>query len=158
MLPLIYGSVDCGLNVDKKNYETETGARNRLLELIRYQVPVITTLGTEISREIQTHALGAVFPFGASAVLAQMLLTLSCRREQLHAFGKDALDYFLKNWSYAKTAAPLLDWLKNPLPALDRHYTVDLSKTSKLFLAKMAWRSLREKGAGKTWQKIRREL
>jgi glycosyltransferase involved in cell wall biosynthesis len=51
-IPYIYARANAGINVDRKCVETYTGARNRINEMMKFGVPVITTLGSEISREV----------------------------------------------------------------------------------------------------------
>jgi len=56
-IPYLYKESDVGINVDRKCLETMTGSRNRLLEMMKFNLPVITTLGTELS--FQMKASGA---------------------------------------------------------------------------------------------------
>jgi glycosyltransferase involved in cell wall biosynthesis len=50
-IPLIYGACNVGLNIDRACVETHTGARNRINEMMKFSLPVITTLGSEIAGE-----------------------------------------------------------------------------------------------------------
>ena len=57
-VPSYYFESDLGINVDGLNYETLFGARNRLNEMMKVGLPILTTTGTEISHVISNHRLG----------------------------------------------------------------------------------------------------
>ena len=58
----IYQESDIGINVDFLCTETETGARNRLNEMIKFQLPIITTGGSEIAETIGKYKAGECVP------------------------------------------------------------------------------------------------
>jgi len=72
-IPNLITSSDLGVNCDIKCLETLTGARNRVNELIVNGVPVISSDGSEVSKQIKTLKLGTTFESGNSYDLAEKI-------------------------------------------------------------------------------------
>ena len=119
-----YRESDIGINIDKYHYELVFGTRTRLVQMIAYGLPVITTTGCELSYIIKENGLGLTFEIGDARGLADALLK----------YGKDpkagrqhyatvALEHFRDHYTYAKTCEPLLSWLKKPRRAPDSDYS-----------------------------------
>jgi len=126
-IPYIYGRAHLGLNVDRKCAETFFGARNRLNEMMKFGLPVVTTLGSEIARECTEFGAGVGVRSGNYEELASAICTIY--REwynggrdsaRLKEYGARGREYTEKFCGYAFTCESVLKWLENPRPAPDR--------------------------------------
>jgi glycosyltransferase involved in cell wall biosynthesis len=54
----IYKESDIGINCDFDCIETQTGARNRLNEMLKFELPIITTGGSEIAQNLEKYKAG----------------------------------------------------------------------------------------------------
>jgi glycosyltransferase involved in cell wall biosynthesis len=115
-----YRSSDVGLNIDALHYETLYGTRTRLVEMIAADLPVITSVGPELSYLLRDAGAALTFPVGDANGLGQHVLTLShdtaCRDQMAAAAGR----YAAQNLSFYETTAPLRHWVTNPVLAPDR--------------------------------------
>jgi len=115
-----YLSSDVGLNIDALHYETIYGTRTRLVEMIAAGLPVITSLGAELSYLLQEAGAALTFVVGDAAGLRQQILTLAldddCRRQVAARAGH----YATHDLSFYQTTAPLRAWVNQPSPAPDR--------------------------------------
>ncbi|MBN2209403.1 MAG: glycosyltransferase family 4 protein [Candidatus Coatesbacteria bacterium] len=110
-----YAESDIGLNIDKYHYELVFGTRTRLVEMIAYGLPVITTVGCELSYDIRDHGLGLTFEIGDPVGLADALLQYGKDPEAgRRHYAIAALQHFRDHYTYEKTCKPLLEWLKKP--------------------------------------------
>ncbi len=150
-IPYIYGRADAGVNVDRKCAETYTGARNRLNEMMKFGLPVITTLGSEISYEVERSGAGITVESEKHEELAEAIVRMyemwKHGADEFFEFGKNGVKY-AEELTYERAIAPLLDWLKNPSYAPDRG--IKLGKTN--FSGGI--RYLRENGLRKFLKKI----
>lgn len=159
-IPSLYGKADVGLNVDRMCVETLTGARNRINEMMKFGLPVITTAGSEISAEVGFADAGLVVPSGDHEALTESILKMHKERGTVRfdKYGEGGRKYTEEN-DYKTTLAPLFEWLQNPRPAPDRGAQV----RSKTGMAKSAVKGrlnyLRENGVKKSflklWQRLR---
>jgi glycosyltransferase involved in cell wall biosynthesis len=62
------------------HYETQLGTRTRLVEMMHYGLPVITTLGCELSYIVEQQGLGLTFPIGDARTFEMHILTLASER------------------------------------------------------------------------------
>jgi len=114
LIPHFYAESDLGVNVDSFNYETIFGARNRLVNMMASGLPVLTTLGTEISCIIKDEKIGFTVEIGDEESFARTIIQAVKGREELQELGKKAREFVLKRFSYEKTTEPLIDWMENP--------------------------------------------
>ncbi|MEE8523308.1 MAG: glycosyltransferase family 4 protein, partial [Thermoanaerobaculia bacterium] len=114
-----YFESDLGVNVDSRNYETVFGARNRLNDMMKTGLAVLTTLGTEISEVIDEHGLGLTCAIGDSAGFAERLIWAARHPEELRAMAEGARDFVCERFSYARTTAPMRAWAAAPWRAPD---------------------------------------
>lgn len=146
-----YGVASIGINVDRMNNEAAFGARNRINEWIQYEVPVCTTITTEMSHELEyAGVILGVEPEEPKDLAAALL---AATKLDLKAMAKAAKDFSKTEWSYKKTTDPLLEWLKAPQKAGDKGYTPPKSLLSKIrfrlrrdgpiFLLKWLWKKIR---------------
>lgn len=158
-IPYIYRRADFGLNVDRQCVETLTGARNRINEMMKFGVPVVTTLGSEISYEVLRVGAGMAVESGKSEDLADMICVLykewngghDRRTQKFKKFGENGRLYVKNECNYSATQKTVLKWLKNLRPAPDINVSVNLSGGTGL---KAAFRYLRENGIVKFFKKL----
>lgn len=110
----LYRESDCGLNVDKNCLETVSGARNRINEMLKFNVPVITTLGSEIANELAQAKVALTAQNGDHKTLAKHILHLAENKESREQLKEKGKSYFASHCSYPKTITPFLEWLKSP--------------------------------------------
>lgn len=123
LIPYIYKRANAGINIDRMCAETMTGARNRINEMMAFGLPVITTLGSEISYEVVRAGAGIGVKSGRYDELAAAIKTMySAWRSGASSmtYGEAGKKYIQDFCNYEKTLEPLLRWLENPRPAPDR--------------------------------------
>lgn len=129
-IPYIYMRSGFGLNVDRKCAETFTGARNRLNEMMKFGLPVVTTLGSEISFEVARFGAGIAVESGKyqplSDAICEMYKEGTHRTMKYKIFKESGKKYTDELCNYEKLQKPLIDWLGNPRPAPDRGEIVNL--------------------------------
>jgi len=126
-IPALYSSVDAGLNVDRMCTETLTGARNRINEMMMYGLPVISTLGSEISYDMAKYKAGIGVESANSKALTSGILEM---KESHSTFTKNAKKYINDFCSYEHTLGELFKWLKKPSHAPDRGVRVNMGKSA----------------------------
>ncbi len=147
-IPYIYSRADLGLNVDRRCVETLTGARNRINEMMKFGLPVVTTLGSEISYEVPRVGAGIGVASGKHEELADAITTIYKDKSR---YGEKGAQYIKEECNYDKVMKPLLGWLENPRPSPDRGVNL---KFGRGIDAKGAWRYLRENGIKKAFKKL----
>lgn len=118
-IPNYYIESDVGINVDGDIYETLLGARARIVQMLKWGLPVISTEGTEISEVLKTEQLGFIIPSGNPTELFRVIVRLSKEKRLLETYRERAREYSRKNWSYTTTTLPLRRWVNNPSFAPD---------------------------------------
>jgi len=113
-IPLCYTEADIGINVDSFNNETIFGARNRITNMMVYSLPIITTLGSEISYDLKNNNVGITFEIGNWNELKEKLLYYSNRKEELRQIGMRGKDFAIENYSYGDTIKAVREWAKKP--------------------------------------------
>ncbi len=160
-IPELYKKADVGLNVDRMCVETLTGARNRINEMMKFGLPVITTSGSEIAADVWECGAGFVVPSGNHELLTDAILKMHKERGsvQFENYGKAGQKYTEEN-DYKKTVAPLIEWLENPRPAPDRGTQIRSRAGVASGFLRGRWNYLKENGVKKSfmkaWQKVRR--
>lgn len=115
----LYRECDVGINIDGKNYETLLGARNRLTNMMGIGLPVLTTLGTELSEIIEESRLGYVVRIGQVQELADALLRACRSTNERRVFANRARKFAMEQFSYAATTRGLVQWSEAPATAPD---------------------------------------
>lgn len=151
-MPHVYGMADFGLNVDLNCIETHTGARNRINEMMKYGLPIVATLGSEIAEEVVRYGAGIGVGSGdfeaLGAAISKFAKMNAAEREK---FGKEGRRYTEEN-NYEKAMGPLTQWLKSPKYAPDYGKTLRLEGLKAYFSS--AWRYLKQKGVRKFLSRI----
>lgn len=122
-----YAESDLGINVDRACYETQFGARNRLNDMLKAGLPILTTLGTEISHQLAARDLALTAPMGDVDQFAEHILWASRHHDAVHALGQQAAAFAKQELSYSKTTQPLRTWAEDPARAPDLGQAVELA-------------------------------
>jgi GT2 family glycosyltransferase/glycosyltransferase involved in cell wall biosynthesis len=113
-VPNYYFESDVGINIDRSSYEMLIGCRYRILDMLRAGLPVITTLGTEISHVVKQERLGETFSPADAGGLRQAILTLTRDESLRRRCALRAREYVLKNRLVGKVMEPLQQWARDP--------------------------------------------
>lgn len=128
-LPYVYQEADASLNIDRKCLETMTGSRNRLNEMMKFYMPIITTLNTELS--YQMHAAGACSGVRASGgfgstdsdgggeALKEAILELYHNPARRKDYSDKARKFFDTYSSYARVMRPFVKWVDETSVGVD---------------------------------------
>lgn len=139
-----YEQVDLAINIDRENHETLFGARNRINEWLSYSVPVLSTVGSELTEELRDSEAMIPVRCGDSEGLAEALLLALEGRQYLSRLSEKGLEMAQFQYSYAETTSPFRAWLADPQQAPDRGYRLSLKPS---FLARLLFR-IRRDGIG----------
>lgn len=142
-IPAYLCEADAGINVDRLCYESEFGARHRIVEMLRAAVPVITTRISEISREVEQAEAGLVCPVQSPEALAKCILDMSRKPVQRLEMGVQARELFQQKFTDEITVRPLLEWLENPSHAPD--WGKDIPRREELLYEVLQSRSFLQK-------------
>jgi hypothetical protein len=115
------------------------GCRYRLLDMLRAGLPVVTTLGTEISQIVEQERLGLTFAPGDAEGLKQCLLTLARDESRRKRSADRARDYLLKHRLVADVLKPLQLWAKDPHPSPDRLPVRKIELAARASGSKLSW-------------------
>jgi glycosyltransferase involved in cell wall biosynthesis len=115
-----YRESNVGINIDALHYETIFGTRTRLVEMIAAGLPVVTSLGAELSYLLRDAGVALTFAVGDSAALGEALARLAADAQVTGCMAQAALHYAQHDLSFATTTAPLRAWIAAPAPAPDR--------------------------------------
>jgi len=96
------------------------GCRYRILDMLRAGLPVVTTLGTEISHIVEHERLGATFAPGDADGLRDALLSIARDEPRRRRSADRARDYLLKHRLVQDVMKPLQRWADDPKPSPDR--------------------------------------
>ena len=119
-VPDYYFESDVGINIDRFSYEMLIGCRYRILDMLRAGLPVITTLGTEISHAVRDERLGETFQPGHAEGLKQAILALARDEARRRRCAARAREYVLRHRLVAQVMRPLQEWASRPRPSTDR--------------------------------------
>jgi len=119
-VPDYYFESDVGINIDRFSYEMLIGCRYRILDMLRAGLPVITTLGTEISHAVKDERLGETFQPGDAEGLKQAMLALARDEARRRRCAVRAREYVLKHRLVAQVMKPLQEWARRPRPCPSR--------------------------------------
>jgi glycosyltransferase involved in cell wall biosynthesis len=119
-IPSYYKWSNAGINIDAMHYETIYGTRTRLIEMIAAGLPVITSLGTELSYLLKNDGVALTFEVGNWQGLSEAILHLANNPEINKAMGIAARNYAFNQLSFLNTTLPLKEWVKKPEHAPDK--------------------------------------
>jgi glycosyltransferase involved in cell wall biosynthesis len=127
-LEALHRECDLAVNVDSMNYETYFGARNRITNWMGLGIPIVTTVGTEISEVLEDHELGYTVKTGDVVGLSEVFLRAARRPAERKAFGTKARKFALEHFNYEATTRGLLKWAAQPQLAPDNSEKVKLAQ------------------------------
>lgn len=120
VVPGLYRQADVGVNLDAFHYETQLGTRTRLVEMMHHGLPVITTLGCELSYIVENQKLGLTFPIGDAQTFAGHILRLARDKVLQQKLAGRAQEYTNEQLSFQTTTQPFQEWAAHPTYAPDR--------------------------------------
>ena len=109
-----------GLNIDALHYETRLGTRTRLVEMIAAGLPVISSVGTELSCLLHQNGAALTFEIGDWRTLGEEIISLVNNPEKRDEMKNRAIDSALNQFSFSHTTTPLLEWISDPHRAPDK--------------------------------------
>ncbi|MEM7587761.1 MAG: glycosyltransferase [Acidobacteriota bacterium] len=127
-VPSYYFESNLGINVDSFNYETIFGARNRLNEMMKVGLAVLTTAGTEISNIIAAHGLGLTTATGDAEAFAEQLIWAARHPEKLAEMAAASKAFVHEEYSYERTTEPIRAWARSPTRAPDHGQRVEFGR------------------------------
>jgi hypothetical protein len=129
-----YRRAAIGLNFDARSLEATFGARNRLTNMAASGLAIVSSRGTEVTRDLEAACAGWWFEPDDAGGLADAL-TMAATSESLPGRARAAYEFATVAYADARTVAPLLEWLRAPTNAPDHAERQDVCG------AGMAWRS-----------------
>jgi len=114
-----YLESDVGINIDRFSYEAFLGGRNRINEMMKASLPIITTKISEISDLVEKKELGITVPLGDSDALAGAILSMAADPARLRRYRENLAKYSLQELSYKTVMNPLKEWVRDPRVAPD---------------------------------------
>ena len=118
-VPGYYRLADIGVSIDALHYETILGTRTRLVEMLAYGLPAITSEGCELSYLLPVRQAGLNFGVGDGAQLAAHLLRLADQPQELDALRAGGQRLVQSDLSFAATTATFRAWAAKPQVAPD---------------------------------------
>jgi glycosyltransferase involved in cell wall biosynthesis len=115
-----YRESNVGINIDALHYETIFGTRTRLVEMIASGLPVITSLGAELSYLMQAAGVALTFGVGDAVQLGRNLQRMAGDPGLTRRMAAAAYRYAQEDLSFATTTAPLRAWVQAPALAPDK--------------------------------------
>ncbi len=112
----VYQESDIGINIDFKCIETATGARNRLNEMLKFQLPIITTNGSEIAKDIKKYKAGESANSGDSTELTKIIIKMAtlAKESKLEKYKENCQFLHTEIYDPKKLMKPLLEFIQNP--------------------------------------------
>lgn len=129
-MPLYYSVADAGLNVDRFTYEGVLGSRNRVIQFLKYGVPVLTTELSEITKTLAAKNLITTFSIGDAAAFGETVAGLANNPRSLVLQAGRGRKFVLDEYNFVKTAQPVIEWATAPRRAPDN--AAALAKTGAL--------------------------
>jgi glycosyltransferase involved in cell wall biosynthesis len=119
-VPDYYLQADVAVNCDRAVLEGELGTRTRMHEWICAGLPVISTNGCELARDLADRGLIDTFEAGDSQSLADRILEAAQRRpEETQRRTEEARRCLLEAYDPARLCRELADWAADPVRARD---------------------------------------
>ena len=115
-----YRESNVGINIDALHYETIFGTRTRLVEMIASGLPVITSLGAELSYLLRDAGVALTFDVGDWEQLGSNLERMAADTELTRRMATAAYRYAQEDLSFATTTMPLREWVHDPSVAPDK--------------------------------------
>lgn len=115
----LYRECDAAVLTTRHHYDALVGAPVRFMEMLAAGLPIVTSLGWELSHEIVRREAGLGVPIGDPAALADALHRLSSDPVELRRLSDGAARLAADEHGFHATTAPLLRWAERPDRAPD---------------------------------------
>lgn len=115
-----YQESDIGLNIDALHYETIYGTRTRLVEMLAMGLPIVTSLGCELSDIIAHNKAGLTFESGDWKSMGQQIIKLATNKALYLEMSTKALNYAQNDLSFVNTTRSVRKWVNHPNLAPDK--------------------------------------
>ncbi len=151
----IYEESDAGINADFLCIETETGARNRINEMLKFGLPVITTGGSEIAEEIGDYGAGICVENENSEELTDAIIKMSLlSTEERAKISQSGQEMSTLVYSSEKVLQPLLSFISSP----EKTILTPLKQTSLFSFLKNAMWYAKKNGMKTFFNKVLQRL
>jgi glycosyltransferase involved in cell wall biosynthesis len=114
-----YRESDVGLNIDALHYETVFGTRTRLVEMIGNGLPIVTSLGCDLSEQLRENGAALTFKSGDWKTMGEQIQVMANDKNLLQRTAQKAVKIASIELSFARTTASVRAWVKSPVLAPD---------------------------------------
>ncbi len=119
-VPHFYRESDVGINIDALHYETIYGTRTRLVEMIADGLPVVTSLGAELSYLLRDRGAALTFEVGDWQGMGEQLVKLAQEPTLRSHMAATAHEFASTALSFAATTKSVREWVRQPQLAPDK--------------------------------------
>jgi glycosyltransferase involved in cell wall biosynthesis len=105
----VFRRADIGVSIHKTHFETRYAFRTRMLDYLKYGLPIIGTEGDVFAELVEKKALGRVVGSGDTAGLARAIVELAGNAEERAAIRARAAE-FRDRFLWKNTVEPLSAW------------------------------------------------
>lgn len=119
-VPQFYQESDVGINIDALHYETLYGTRTRLVDMIASGLPVVTSLGAELSYLLRDNGAALTFAVGDWKTMGEQLIKLANNRALRDEMAHTAYQFATGVLSFANTTSAIRSWVHHPKLAPDK--------------------------------------
>lgn len=119
-IPSYIRQADACVCIDRHSYEGELGTRTRILDWMQFEVPIISTVLSELTRTLREKQLITTFEVGSPESLAEAIVAVMRDRELAKARAIESRQFFRQEFDDEKVFAPMIEWVENPTFAGDR--------------------------------------
>lgn len=111
----VYSEIDIGINVDYLCIETETGARNRITEMMKFGVPVVSTKGSEVAKIVEEYNSGIAIEYGNPSYISDAIVKMSkLSKEERKRLGDNGQKVIFEILTENIVQKPVLDFVDMP--------------------------------------------
>ncbi|MBT3704238.1 glycosyltransferase [Candidatus Peregrinibacteria bacterium] len=110
-IPYLYREADIGINVDRRCLDTLTGSRNRLLEMMKFELPIVSTFGTELSYGMGSFGACLGVASGSIEGVRDAILELYSNPARRKDYGSKGRKYLESYCAYDRVMKPFNKWL-----------------------------------------------
>jgi X-X-X-Leu-X-X-Gly heptad repeat protein len=111
-IPYLYNEADMGINVDRKCLQTLTDSRSRLIEMMKFRLPVVSTLGTELSWRVESVGAGIGVMSGDVLGLKNAIIELYKNPARRKDYGDRGRRFVEQYCSYGLVMRPFVEWMR----------------------------------------------
>lgn len=115
-----------GINVDLPCYETLIGARNRITEFLARGIPVLSTLGTEISQILFYKGAILTAPIQQPLALASEIKLAANHPKKMQQLSEQGRKLFEQQYTFHTSTGDFVEWCRNPIRSGDRNHSLTM--------------------------------